>query len=302
MASIDIGTNSMRLLIADYKDGEFSNKEKYINTTRMGRGKDRYGMISAETISENALALRDFVSLADKKGACRIIVMGTSALRDAQNRDEFLQAAREIAGINVEIITGTLEASLGFYGVRPMLDDDSYNLIVDVGGGSTEFILGDKTEEIVFSKSLNIGAVRLTQQYMVTDPPELSQLALMEEEIEAAISSVTNILREYRINKLIGIGGTATSISTMAHEIKQYDSAKVHGSTVSLGDVCILYDEVCARSLSQRQMMTGLEPKRADVIIAGVAIVKKIMELMSFEKMYISDYDNLEGMIYYKMQ
>lgn len=301
VASIDIGTNSMRLLVADYEKDEIVSKEKYINTTQIGRGKDRYGKLSKEAILENANALKEFVDMAHEKGAKKIIARGTSALRDSTNKEEFIELAKKVAGIEVEIISGDMEAMYGFYGVKSMLDANRYNLIVDIGGGSTEFIVGDLEEEIVFSKSINIGALRLTQEFIQNNPPTKRELEDMDKHIFLMLTDVIETVKKYSIKKLISIGGTATSISSMVQGLKIYDSTLVHNSIVTMDEMEDLYKKINCITTEQRQILTGLSLKRSDVIVAGINIMQKIMQMLEFDKAYISDFDNLEGMVYKMM-
>lgn len=295
---IDIGTNSMRLLITDYENGTLNNSEKFINTTRIGRGINRFGELSKETIEENVEALEEFVNLAKQKGVKEIIASGTSALRDSSNSKDFVELAKKRVGINVQIIDGSFEARLGFFGTRPMLEKNAYNLIVDIGGGSTEFVLSNNNEEIIFSKSENIGAVRMSQCFLKNDPPLSTQVEEMEKEIYGVFKNTIDQIKKHPIKKVISIGGTATSMASMALELKLYEPQKVHGYVIKMDVLEKMYENLKNMDLANRQMLTGLQPKRADVIIAGVGIMRQIMSMLDFDSFYVSEYDNLEGMVY----
>ena len=198
LASIDIGTNSMRLLITEYDHG-FSKRKKFTNITRIGRGVDELGYISKESIDRNIHALKEFVEIAKHEDCEEIYVMGTSALRDSKNKQEFIDRAKKEAGVNVDIISGSDEASLGFYGVTADLKEESQVLILDIGGGSTEFILGDKSGGIVFTKSENIGSVRLTEKFVKSDPIDQIEIDNMDAYIEAVTKETISILNTSKI-------------------------------------------------------------------------------------------------------
>lgn len=297
LASIDIGTNSMRLLITDYEK-EFQHREKYVDITRIGRGVDHRGYISEEAMERNLRSLKKFVDQARRENCEEIFIMGTSALRDSKNRQEFVDRAKKETGLMIDIISGEEEALLGFYGVASDLQESGYVLIIDIGGGSTEFILGDKRQGILFTKSENIGSVRLTEKFLREDPPSMRELAEMEAFIRRIAEETVDILRTYPIKKLIGIGGTATSLSAMVQQLEPYESEKVHRSLIFKAEVEAIFCELVLRTLSQRMEMPGLQPERADVIIAGTHILCTLMKMLSMNEILISEYDNLEGLIY----
>ena len=299
LASIDIGTNSMRLLITDYENG-FSKRKKYTNITRIGRGVDEFGYISKEAIDRNIHALKEFVEIAKHEDCEEIYVMGTSALRDSKNKEEFIERAKNEAGVSVDIISGNDEASLGFYGVTADLKEEGQVLILDIGGGSTEFILGDKTGGIVFSKSENIGSVRLTEKFIKSDPVDEIELENMDAYIKAVTENTISILKTYPITKLIGIGGTATTISAMVQQLDVYDMEKVHQSLVMYEEVEAIFKDLKYKTLDEKRMIKGLQPQRADVITAGVNILKNLMSYLEMKDILISEYDNLEGLVYTK--
>ncbi len=301
LASIDIGTNSMRLLITDY-DEQFHDRKKYTNITRIGKGVDQNGYISEEAIDKNIIALKEFVDMAKKEDCEDIYVMGTSALRDSKNKEEFLSRAKKEAGVSVDIITGENEASLGFYGVASDLEESGKVLILDIGGGSTEFILGDKKGGIIFSKSENIGSVRLTEKFVKHDPVLPEELSDMQEYILNATEQTIGVLKKYHIKQLIGIGGTATTLSSMVQELEVYDMQKVHHSLIDYAEVEAMIEMLKPKTLEERMMIKGLDPKRADVITAGLTILISIMKALDMKEIMVSEFDNLEGLVYTKQR
>lgn len=301
VATVDIGTNSMRLLIADYENNKIFNRKKYVEVTRIGKGVDEKGMISGEAINLNSSVLEKFISLAKSKRCEKIRVIGTSALRDSKNSDEFIKKAYEKTGVNIEIISGEMEANLGFLGIKSILDEKKYTLTIDIGGGSTEFILGNRDGELVFSKSENIGVVRLTERFLKLDIPSDIEIIEMDKYIETVIGDTIDVLKRYDIGKFIGIGGTATSISSMIQKMEIYCSDKIHNSKIYYDELLEIYKNLKKMTLEEKKMIVGLQAKRADVIFTGVCIIKKIMSMLDIEYVTVSEYDNLEGMIYFMM-
>ena len=301
VATVDMGTNSMRLLIADYEDNKIINRKKYVEVTRIGKGVDEKGMISKDSINLNSEVLERFINLAKSKNCEKICVIGTSALRDSKNSEEFVKKAYEKTGINVEIISGEMEANLGFLGIKSILDEKKYTLTIDIGGGSTEFILGNNHGDLVFSKSENIGVVRLTERFLKDDIPTDIQIIEMNKYIEAVTSDTIEMLKTYDIGKVIGIGGTATSISAIIQQMEIYCSDKVHNSKIYYDEIVDIYKNLKSMTIQEKKMIVGLQPKRADVIFTGVCIMKKIMSMLDIEYITVSEYDNLEGMIYFMM-
>ncbi|RDY20655.1 Ppx/GppA phosphatase family protein [Criibacterium bergeronii] len=298
VATIDIGTNSMRLLLADYENENIVSNKKVAKVTKIGRGVDQNKLLSEQAINENVNVLEEFVKTAKQNKAEKIAVMATSALRDAKNSEEFLEKAYERTGIRVTILSGDMEAKLGFMGIKSLLDPHDYSLTVDIGGGSTEFIVGDVTGEIIFAKSENIGCVRLTEKFLKSDPPTDFEISCMTDYMNQVFEDTFEVIRKYKISQVIGIGGTFTSLSSMLQHLEVYNPLKVHKSKLYIDDVVSLYDELAAMPLSYKQTIVGLQAKRADVIFAGVAIIKCIMQHLGTNVVTVSEFDNLEGLIF----
>lgn len=298
MASIDIGTNSMRLLIAE-GDTELKNRRKYVNITRLGQGVDHNGYIDDETMERNLKVLCEFVQVAKGEQIDDIEVIGTSALRDSKNRQEFIDRARALSGVNVKVIEGAEEARLGFYGAITGLKKRGYILLIDIGGGSTEFILGSYDEGILFLQSVDIGALRLTERF-AAHSVAVSEIQRdeMRHHVLKEIRDVFLSLKKYRVEEVIGIGGTITTFSAVVQRMKEYDMEKIHHSHLSRKQVEETLAMLANKSLEERMMVDGLQPKRADIIVAGGVILSAIMELFSIEDMIVSEYDNLEGALY----
>lgn len=299
VAGIDIGTNSMRLLLADINsDGSFieeKSRQKEVRITRMGKGVNETKLIDEEIFKKNIESFRYFVDKAKQNEAKHIFAIGTSALRDAQNAHLFVKEAREHTGIKIDVIDGECEAMLGFYGVSQGLGEKGRLLIIDIGGGSTEFIIGSIIEGIIFKKSIDIGAVRLTEKFG-------ENIDAMELFIEEQILYLKNIIEKYKVKLIVGIGGTITTASSINQTMEVYDSNKIHNSELTSKDVFCIQSMLKSLNLEERKRVIGLQVERADIILAGITILKKIMNIFKIERIKVSEYDNLEGMIYHYLK
>ena len=298
IGTIDIGTNSMRLLIADYKNNKIENRKKYINITRIGQGVDDKGYITEEALERNLNALKEFADKCIEEKCEKVYCMGTSALRDSKNGQDFVNRAKELTNIDVKIICGEEESNLGFMGVLEGAggDKSNYILVLDIGGGSTEFIVGNE-DGIKFCKSENVGALRMTEKFITTDPISDEEFNKMSDFIEKTISSTLDKIKGMHVSKLVGIGGAITSLSAMNQQLEVYSMEKVHNSVVTKKDLEKILQNLKKMTLSDKKTIKGLQPKRADIITAGVKILHIVMENLEFEEIMISEYDNLEGLI-----
>lgn len=300
IASIDIGTNSMRLLIADY-DEKIANRKKYVTTTRMGQGVNKNGVISSNAIKRNLDSFVNFVKTANEEQAEQIYAIGTSALRDSKNRKEFIDIVKLHTGIEIEVINGIVEAELGFYGVALGIEDKHRILIIDIGGGSTEFVVGSKDEGVIYKESIDIGAVRLTEQFQISDENTSENLEKMTKHIHEKIGHLSDLVDEYSIKKIIGIGGTLSTASSINQSMKIYDTNKIHNSVLEFDDVKYMLEGLKNITTDERKKIVGLEPSRADIILAGFNILLNVMDTLKILRITVSEYDNLEGLIFYKL-
>lgn len=294
-AVIDIGTNSMRLLIYRFDAaGTLQRTGKWVQYTRMGEDVDRTGRLADRAIERNLQALRDFVAQAMAGGVARpaITAFATSAVRDAENAADFCDAALRETGVKVQVIDGETEAAYGFAGVSQCFD--SRILICDIGGGSTELILGANSQ-IETARSLNMGCVRATEKWLKADPPSREALDAVEGAMAAMLSealSAYDLLAPYQ---LVGIGGTATTLTAIKQQLAAYDRDAVHLSRLTAADIEALQKKLAAMPLAARKKVAGLAPSRADIILAGTAILKAVMKACHRDALVICDNDNLEG-------
>ncbi|MDD7183614.1 Ppx/GppA phosphatase family protein [Peptostreptococcus porci] len=295
---IDIGTNSMRLLLAQYNDGAFEYREKIIDTTRLGEGVDSEGMISKESISGNIDALQKLKKIAIDYGCDEIHCIGTAALRNARNSLGFVELAKKVTGLDVEIISGDREALLGYVGVIGGLKSIEDNfLVIDIGGGSTEFIVGNN-EEILFKESVDIGALKLTEKFIKSIPETDETIRELRKYINIEIRNVISKILSLGIPmKLIGIGGTITSVSAINQKLENYSMEKIHLSEVTIDDIKSQVQEIRSMTSDDRENIKGLQKKRSKIILAGEYILMEIMDSLQKNKIIVSEFDNLEGYI-----
>ena len=301
LAAIDIWTNSMRLLICDYINGELINRKKFVNTTRIGKGVDENGFIREDVIKSNLEALREFYEISKSQGCEKVYCIGTSALRDSKNGDDFVRRAKRECNVEVEIISGNEESNLGFLGVLKGANADGDILVIDIGGGSTEFVFGN-INEIKFAKSENVGALRMTEKFLTTDVIDNYEFDMMSAFIEKEIIDTINYLNKNKIEKIVGIGGTITSLSAMNQELEVYSMEKIHNSIVSRDDIEKILQKLKKMTLNDKKSLKGLQSKRADIITAGVEILNITMKNLEQCEIIVSEYDNLEGLICQKVK
>jgi exopolyphosphatase/guanosine-5'-triphosphate,3'-diphosphate pyrophosphatase len=288
-ATIDVGTNSVLLLVADRTpEGQFQAVLERADITRLGRGVDQSRRLSPEGMKATLDVLTAYAQEARALGAEGIAVSATSAARDAQNGPEFLAAAKEQAGVTVEIISGEQEAQLSFASAHMDFGSAAAGplLVIDIGGGSTEFIYGNSAGRVDFRHSYDVGSVRLTERFVRTDP-------LSPEERER----ITAHLRETFATlpppppaaELVGVAGTVTTLYALQNKIEPYDSARVHGGTLTALQLEQVVNQLCSLPLAERRLLPGLQPKRADVIPAGGLILREAVRALKLEEVRVSD-------------
>ncbi len=304
IACIDIGTNSVRMILLD-TERACIEADKYMETTRIGHGVDESKMLSEEGMKRTTDALETFYNLAKEKEVDEIIAIATSAVRDAKNRDVFLEQVKNI-GIDVEMISGSEEARLGFLGVikgmalSGLVKPEENILVIDIGGGSTEMIVGNQAG-IIYDKSIDIGAVRLHDKFVTEDPVPLLEQQDMADYIRLMIKPELNKICEYDIKMIIGIGGTISTAGSMALGMEVYDRKRIHNYYVPLDIVYQLNRKLLSQTVEERQSHKGLQPKRADIIPCGFMILQLILLALEKDGISISEYDNLEGLFFDKM-
>lgn len=287
IAIIDIGSNSIKFLVGERcSDGTVATLIDQNDSARLGEGLWESGALSDAAMERNAAAVARFAALARETGAEETVCVGTMALRSAANSADFLRVVEETCGLAVRVIPGEEEARLSYLAVRSGLPvDDGEVLVFDTGGGSTEFIFG-RGREVLRRFSLDLGAIRITERFFHADPVEQGR-------VEAALQTIAGELTAAGIAKqpcrVVGIGGTVTTMGAVAHKLERYDPAVIQGSLLRGEEVqrqIALYGSL---TIPQRREIPGLPPKRADVILGGGCIVKSILDCLGARELTISD-------------
>jgi exopolyphosphatase/guanosine-5'-triphosphate,3'-diphosphate pyrophosphatase len=295
-AVIDIGTNSIKFHIAEKDaEGTWSVVLDEANISRLGEGLQATGNISPEAMKRNVKAVSEMTEKARERGVSDIVAVGTMCLRTAQNAQEFVNRVKDACDVMVEIIPGEEEARLAYLAVKSGIGlKDGRLVIFDTGGGSTEFIFG-KGDQIEKRFSLNVGAVRYTEQILVSDP-------VTQDELNNTIAAVEqdfakDLQLEGTVDALVGMGGTVTNLSAVKHQLAQYDPDVIQGSVLKLEEIerqIALYQ---SRTVAERKEIVGLQPKRADVILAGAIIVHVIMKKAGVNAFTVSDRGLRHGLV-----
>ncbi|AUX40816.1 phosphatase [Sorangium cellulosum] len=278
VAAIDIGTNSVLLLIAERRGGELVALIDRATITRLGQGVDAARALAPEAVERTLACLARYGEELRSLGVERVDAVGTSAMRDAAGGEAFIARARELIGVAPRVISGPEEAELTFAGALTGLDlpAGAPRIVFDVGGGSTEIIVGTAAGEVEQAVSLDVGAVRLTERHVRADPPAEADLAAVRAASRAALATVrAEPLRAAPI--LVGVAGTVTTLAALARDVVPYDGARVHGARLSGAEIAALTARLASAPLAARRQLPALDPARADVIVAGSALVEEIL-------------------------
>ena len=286
VAAIDCGTNSIRLLIADIErsNGTTSLKDvvREMRVVRLGQGVDATGELAPEALERTFAAATDYARLIQEHGAGKVRFVATSASRDARNRDVFVDGIRDLLGVEPEVISGDEEASLSFAGassVLPILDGQEV-LVVDLGGGSTEFVLGTAAG-VTAAKSVDIGCVRLTERHLRQDPPTPEQIAAAEADVDAAIARAGQDVPLERATAVVGVAGSVTTITAHALRLTEYSPNAIHGAELPLDTVRAAGTDLLTMTRSDRAALPYMHPGRVDVIGAGGLVWRRILEKLA---------------------
>ena len=333
-AAVDCGTNSTRLLVVD---GDGSTVERLMRITRLGRGVDATGRLAADAVEATLAVLREYRATMDRLGVERVRMTATSAARDAANRDDFLAAAEAVVGVRPELLTGEEEGRLSFLGATGELDPaDGPFLVVDIGGGSTEFALGTTAPDAVVS--VDMGCVRMTERFLHHDPPrpeELSQAISVArdylEDVARALSPALGAARApspalgaaralspalgaaralspalgaaralspaAQAGRLVGLAGTVTTVAAVELGLPQYDRQRIHHFVLTRAAVEDVFRTLATETRAQRIANPGLEEARADVIVGGIVILAAVMRFFEFGECLVSEADILDGLV-----
>lgn len=304
VAAIDCGTNSIRLLVADADPatGELVELARRMEIVRLGQGVDRTGRLAPEALERTFAACREYAAVIREHGAEKVRFVATSASRDAENRDDFVRGVLDILGVEPEVISGDQEAAFSFDGATKELAgrDDLAKpyLVVDIGGGSTEFVVGD--DRVRAARSVDIGCVRMTERHLVrdgvvSDPPSPEGAEAIRADVTAALDLAGESVPITSAATLVGLAGTVTTVAAIALSLEEYDSEAIHHSRVSLEQVREITARLLASTHAERAAIGAMHPGRVDVIASGALILQAVMERTGAREVVVSEHDILDG-------
>jgi exopolyphosphatase / guanosine-5'-triphosphate,3'-diphosphate pyrophosphatase len=298
VAALDCGTNSLRLLIADGVDGVLVDVVRRMEIVRLGQGVDRTGRLSEEALERTFKVLDEYAEIIRSLDVEAVRMVATSATRDASNRDVFTVGVLERLGVGPEVITGDEEAALSFDGATRELHGAGLvappYLVVDIGGGSTEFVLGDD-EGLRSARSVDVGCVRLTERHLRDDPPSAVQIAAALVDIDRAIDEAATVVRFDDARTLVGLAGSVTTVVALALGLTEYDPVHIHHARVSAAQVSAVTQRLLAATRSERAALSVMHPGRVDVIGAGALVLDTVVARCGFDGVVASEHDILDG-------
>lgn len=299
-AAVDCGTNSTRLIVVD---GDGQRRVREMTITRLGYGVDETGMLDDEALQRTLDTIARYRRVWDEHGVSsdRVRIAATSAVRDAADRDRFFDGVREVAGVDAEVLSGTEEAATAFLGATRAVDVATPPALLDVGGGSTELIVGDAAGEVAGSFSMQLGCVRLSERLLRSDPPTAPEVQAATDEIGARLDEADAALAAQGVGvrdaaALIAVAGTSTTLAALHLGLDEYVEERIHATVVSRAAVREWADRLVRLPARERATLGPMQPGREDVIAAGALIVAAVLERYGFEEMTVSEADILDGL------
>ena len=296
VAAIDCGTNSIRLLIADVnpESGNVLDIDRRMEIVRLGQGMDSTGEFAVDALERTFAACDSYASVIASHNVDRVRFVATSASRDARNRDVFIAGVTSRLGVEPDVISGDEEARLSFAGAtNGLVGAAAPYLVVDIGGGSTEFVLGVTTPQA--ARSVNIGCVRMTERHFRNDPPSQSEIDAAIADIDAAIGLAGETVSLGEAKTLVGLAGSVTTVAAIALDLTEYDPERIHGVRLSADTIDAVSDRLLGMSREQRSEIQVMHPGRVDVINAGVLVLRRILHLTGLPEVLVSEHDILDG-------
>ena len=297
LAGIDCGTNSIRLLIGEVDDGQLRDVVREMRIVRLGEGVDATGRLAPAALARTFEAAREYASMIREAGVNGVRFVATSASRDAENSDEFADGIAEILGVEPEVISGGEEASLSFLGATRSLSGLAEPaLVVDIGGGSTEFVLGD--QQPIASISVDMGCVRMAERHIQADPPTAGELSAIRADVRALLDRAAKQVSIEQAQCLVGLAGTVTTVAALALDLDQYRPEIIHGARISAQQVYSVADRLAAMTHDQRAALPVMHPGRVDVIVSGSVVLAEIVRAVGLPQVIASEHDILDGILW----
>jgi exopolyphosphatase/guanosine-5'-triphosphate,3'-diphosphate pyrophosphatase len=294
VAVVDIGTNSTRLLIGDVEGTSVTEVERRTTVTNMGRGVDHSGLICTDAVDDVCTVIADYRSRYEEMGAERVMAIATSAVRDAVNGQAFIAELRERFALDAWLLTGEEEADLTYLGATAHRPDEGSTLVFDIGGGSTELIVGSGTR-VRFHTSLQAGTIRQSERHLTTDPPDSRQLEDLADEIRNLIDQAIAADPQAKAGRAIAVAGTPTSLAAIDQGLEPYDPGRVHGYRLGIQRIQRMLSGLSSLPLAERLRVPGLHPGRAPTIVAGTVILVQVMRAFRITEIEVSELDILHG-------
>jgi exopolyphosphatase/guanosine-5'-triphosphate,3'-diphosphate pyrophosphatase len=312
LAALDVGTNSTRLLVADVAGGAIvAEHAREMVITRLGKGVDRTGRFDPAALARTLEVLAGYAATCRRLGVERRRLVATSATRDAADRQVFVDGVRDLLGVEPEVLTGQAEAAAAYRGATaggvrggragprpdgPGLDGDQPTLVVDIGGGSTELILGDGTTSRAMV-SLDIGCVRLFERHLHSDPPTAAEVAALRADVAAHLGRVAEVLDPAAASRVVGVAGTVTTVTAIALGLDTYDPRRIHRATVDASEITAAVDKLAAMTVAERAALPVMAKGREDVIIAGALLLDELVRMFQVRNLIASETDILDGVL-----
>ena len=297
VAAIDCGTNSIRLLVADVDGDQLVDLDRRMEIVRLGQGVDRTGIFAPDALARTFQACEAYAVAIRGFGADRVRFVATSASRDVRNRDELVAGVRTALGVVPEVISGREEAHLSFVGATRELGTDTTGapyLVVDIGGGSTELVLGDS--DVRAAISVDVGCVRMTERHLHSDPPTPDEIAAATADVDAALDHAAEVVDVGSARTLVGLAGSVTTVAAMALGLPRYDSQRIHRSRLSREQVHDVAARLLAMPRSERAALPFMHPGRVDVIGAGALVLDRVLRRAAhLDEVVVSEHDILDG-------
>jgi exopolyphosphatase/guanosine-5'-triphosphate,3'-diphosphate pyrophosphatase len=296
LAAVDVGTNSTRLLVADVDAGRIAAElARETVITRLGKGVDRTGRFDPAALRRTLDVLATYAATCWRLEVARRRVVATSATRDADNRRQFLDGVRELFGVEAEVLTGEAEATAAYRGATHDLPGDQRTLVVDIGGGSTELILGRREPEAMLS--LDIGCVRLHERHLHGDPPTAAEVAALRADAAAHLHRVTAVLDPASAERVVGVAGTITTVTAIGLGLGVYDPSRIHRSSLRADEITAVAEKLAAMTVAERAVIPVMAKGREDVIAAGALLLDELVRTFGFPRVTASETDILDGVL-----
>jgi exopolyphosphatase/guanosine-5'-triphosphate,3'-diphosphate pyrophosphatase len=295
VAVVDIGTNSTRLLIADVEGTQVREVERRTTVTNLGRGVEHTGTLCSDAVDGVCGVVADYKATYEELGAERVLAIATSAVRDAFNGEAFIAELRERFGLDTRLLTGEEEAHLTYLGATAQRPGDETTLVFDIGGGSTELIVGSG-REVAFQTSLQAGTIRHSERHLTGDPPEPHELEELADDVRHVIEEALSAREAGGAQvRAIAVAGTPTSLAAIDQELEPYDPSRVHGHRLGMRTIQHMLSRLASLPLAERLRVPGLHPGRAPTIVAGAVILVQVMRAFSLDEIEVSEQDILHG-------